>query len=273
MKVAAVQFFPEFGAMERNLARMSELVADVRADLYVLPELAVSGYLFESESEARTLAQAPDSSAFDGLAELAHERGAAIVVGFAELARDDLYNSSLLITPEGKRQVYRKIHLFYGEKDVFQPGDRPPEVHEAAGARLGLMICFDWIFPETARSLAVLGADILCHSANLVLPYCQDAMVTRCIENRVFAVTANRTGSEERAGKKLGFTGLSEIVTPAGQILVRAGEDSEEVIVATIDPSEARDKWVTPQNNIMTDRRTHLYRLGSQDPQGGATEE
>jgi predicted amidohydrolase len=125
-----------------------------------------------------------------------------------------------------------------------------------------MMICFDWIFPETARSLALAGADIICHPANLVLSYCQDAMITRCVENRVFAVTANRTGSESRAGATLRFTGLSEIVAPDGGVLARAGVEAEEVIVREIDPFEARDKAVTPQNDVLGDRRPDLYRLG-----------
>lgn len=262
MRVAAVQFAPVFGALTRNIARMEELVASERAGCYVLPELALSGYLFESADEARALGQAADDPAFDGLADLAREREAAIIVGFAEIAGDELFNASLLLTPDGRRIVYRKIHLFDDEKSIFSPGDRPPGVHEVGGVRLGLMICFDWIFPETARSLAVAGADILCHSANLVLPYCQDAMVTRAIENRVFAIVANRTGREERGNRRLEFTGLSEIVAPTGRVLVRAGRDTEEVVFADIEPSEARNKQVTPRNDIMADRRTHLYRLG-----------
>lgn len=262
MRIAAVQFGPEFGAMEQNIERMEQLVRQESADLYVLPELAVSGYLFESPAEARLMGQAPDSGAFDGLSVLASERDACIILGFAELSRDDLYNSALLLRPDGSRAVYRKIHLFHEEKNIFTPGDRAPEVHDVGGVRLGLMVCFDWIFPETARSLAVLGADILCHPSNLVLPYCQDAMVTRAIENRVFAVTCNRIGREERDGRELSFTGMSEIVTPMGEILVRAGKDSEEVVLAEIDPTEARNKHVTPQNDIMSDRRPHLYTLG-----------
>ena len=263
MRVAAVEFGPEFGAAKNNLATMEELVRSETAELYVLPELAVSGYLFESSEEARSLAQVPDAHEFDGLARLAGERGAAVIFGFAELSDEGLYNSSLLMTSDGRRIVYRKVHLFHDEKKLFLPGDRAPAVHDVSGVRLGPMICFDWIFPETARTLAVLGADILCHSANLVLPYCQEAMITRCIENRVFAITSNRTGREARAGKELSFTGMSEIVSTRGDILARAEREGNAVLVAEIDPSDARDKRVTPLNDIMSDRRPELYRLGS----------
>jgi len=86
-------------------------------------------------------------------------------------------------------------------------------------------------------------------------------MVTRCIENRVFAVTANRTGTEARAGLSLTFTGLSEVVSPRGAILTRGSSDREEVLVAEIDPVAARDKLVTPGNDLFRDRRPDLYRM------------
>jgi predicted amidohydrolase len=262
MRVAAVQFTPTFGDVRGNLERARELVAWRDADLYVLPELALSGYIFESRSEALSLAQDPGGGEFDRLAAAASKQNAAIVIGFAERSADTVYNSSLLLAPDGSRSVYRKIHLFADEKRIFEPGDCPPHVVEVAGKRLGMMICFDWIFPETARTLALLGADIICHPANLVLTYCQDAMVTRCLENKVFAITANRAGAEDRAGQSLTFTGQSEIVSPGGDILAKAGSDSEEVIVADIDPSRARVKTVTPVNDVLTDRRPGLYRLG-----------
>jgi predicted amidohydrolase len=193
-----------------------------------------------------------------------------VVVGFAERAGSTVFNSSLLIRPDGSRTTYRKIQLFWGEKDIFAPGDRPPAVVDAGGVRLGMMICFDWIFPEVARSLALQGADILCHPSNLVLPYCQEAMITRCIENKVFAITANRVGTEERGGRSLTFTGLSEIVGPTGDVLVRATRDREEVLVVEIDPGAAREKMVTPTNDVLADRRPELYVFEA--PAAGAEE-
>lgn len=262
MDVAVVQLRPKFGDIAANLERIVDLISSEDADLYVLPELALSGYLFESTDEALSLAQAPDAREFDAIAEVGRGKGAVVVVGFAERAGSDVFNSSLLITPDGGRAAYRKIQLFSAEKTIFRPGDRPPATVDANGVRLGMMICFDWIFPEIARSLAIQGADILCHPSNLVLPYCQAAMVTRCIENRVFAATANRIGTEERAGRSLTFTGLSEIVGPTGEILARASADREEVLVVEIDPHEAREKKITPTNDVLADRRPGLYTLG-----------
>jgi predicted amidohydrolase len=266
MKVAVVQHRPTFGDVAGNIARIVDLIASEDADLFVLPELALSGYLFVSPEEALSMSQTPDAPEFDEVADRGREKGAAVVVGFAECAPEGVYNSAMLLAPDGSRSVYRKIQLFWGEKEIFRPGDGPPVTVAVGGVRLGLMICFDWIFPEVARSLALQGADILCHPSNLVLPYCQDAMVTRCIENRVFAVTANRVGTEERAGKSLTFTGLSEIVAPSGDVLVRASGDREEVLVAEIEPSRAREKMVTPANDVLDDRRPELYTLDRSYP-------
>ena len=122
------------------------------------------------------------------------------------------------------------------------------------------MICFDWYYPEAARTLALKGAEIIAHPSNLVLPNCPDSMVTRCLENRVFSVTANRIGSEARGGKdRLTFIGLSEIVSPRGQILHRAPRDREEVTIVEIDPEEARQKTLNSYNDLLRDRRPAMY--------------
>jgi predicted amidohydrolase len=268
MRVGVLQFAPVFGDVRGNLEKVEAMIARERAELFVAPELALSGYTFESREEAAALAQDPAASQFDGLARLARAKGAAIILGFAERAGSLVFNSSVLIAPDGSRAVYRKIHLFDREKLFFVPGDRPPSIVEVAGVRIGMMICFDWIFPELARSLAIQGADILCHPANLVLPYCQDAMITRCIENRVFAATANRTGVEERAGQRLAFTGMSQIVAQNGRVLARASGDRDEVLLAEIAPWDAREKWVTPANHVLADRRPLLYTLGAVETPG-----
>jgi predicted amidohydrolase len=117
------------------------------------------------------------------------------------------------------------------------------------------MVCFDWYFPEAARTLMLKGARIIAHPSNLVLPYCPDAMVTRCIENRVFAVTANRVGAE----RGLRYIGLSEIVDPRGRILHRASATREETRVRDVDPGLAANKRVTEMNNLLTDRRPRSY--------------
>jgi len=262
MRAGVVQFQPEFGNIKGNMERVLSMVASHEADLFVLPELALSGYVFESREEALSLSQDPDGDEFRGVIAMAAEKKATIVLGFAERSDGGLYNSSMLVAPDGSTAIYRKVQLFCDEKRIFDPGDRSPSVVEVDGVRLGMMICFDWIFPEVARTLALKGADVLCHATNLVLPFCQDAMVTRCIENRVFAVTSNRVGTECRAGSKFTFTGRSQIVSPKGEILTRADTEGEGVFVVEIDHLLARDKAVTATNDIFGDRRPELYELG-----------
>lgn len=261
MKAGVFQFSPRFGDVRSNLDRITAAVAGTDAHLMVLPELCLSGYQFVSMDEVRALSEpVPDGPSVRALSDLARSRRMFIVAGLAERADGRIYNSAVLIGPEGWMGTYRKTHLFFEETLWFSPGDGGFQVWEADGVRLGLMVCLDWIFPEAARSLALAGADIICHPANLVLPYCPDAMVTRSIENRVFTLTANRTGSEFRGGKPaLRYIGKSQATGARGEILFRMGGDEEGVRVAEIDPLSARDKRVNEYNDLFGDRRPELY--------------
>jgi predicted amidohydrolase len=260
MKVAAVQFNPLFGDIERNISKAMELLSGVDSDLFVLPEFCFTGYTFQSRREAESLAENPaDGYSIARMKELARAKNCAVVFGFCERAREGLYNSAAFVSPIGEIRIYRKLHLFLNEKDWFLSGDRPPQVHEFRGCRLGVMICFDWIYPEVARTLALQGANVICHPANLVMPYCQAAMVTRCLENRVFSITANRIGEEVRGGFHNMFTGRSQIVSPKGNILFRASENKEEVCLADINYRESEDKAVNSKNNLWSDRRPEYY--------------
>ncbi|MDZ7370793.1 MAG: acyltransferase [candidate division KSB1 bacterium] len=262
MRVAFVQTDPVFGRVEENLSAAEELIRCTEADLYVLPELFSSGYLFCSHEEVLELAEPiPQGPTTRRLLDIAREKRGLIVGGLPERHDDRIYNSAVLVDERGVQAVYRKVHLFLEEKKWFSPGDRPFSTVTINGICLGLMICFDWFFPESVRSLALQGVQIICHPANLVLPYCQRAMVTRCLENRVFAVTANRVGCEERGGKRLTFTGGSQITAPNGDVLASAPADRPCVTAVDIDPSAAADKHVTPLNDLFADRRPECYRL------------
>jgi len=270
MKIGFVQFNPAFGEVEKNLSNASSLIEGVKADLLVMPELFNTGYLFTSRKEALDLAEeVPGGRTTEALARMAKKSGAHIVAGLAERDGDEIYNAAVLVAPGAHVATYRKIHLFFEEKLWFSPGDKKPAVYDIGHCRVGLMVCFDWFFPETTRILALQGADVICHSANLVLPYCQDAMITRCLENRVFAVTCNRTGSEERGGKKLVYTGRSQIVDPRGNVLYRAGRETDEVHVTELDVTTARDKQLNEHNNLFSDRRPRFYGALVQKLQGG----
>ena len=274
MKVGFFQFSPILGRKDENVEKAISSIRGVsakggitsgrKADLLVLPELFSTGYLFENEEELKRSAEIiPQGPTFSKLASLASEEKVNLVFGMAEKDGDKFFNSSVLLTPKGDFYVYRKLHLFDREKLWFSPGNKELEVFDIGEVKVGMMICFDWLFPEVARILALKGAQIICHPSNLVLHYCQNAMITRCVENRVFAITANRAGTEKIGEVKLSFTGNSQIVDPQGNVLIQADENQEGVWVTEIDPDIALDKKFTPNNHIFEDRRTEFYRKGN----------
>lgn len=263
MRVGFYQFDPEFGEVATNLDLVTAKLEQADADLIVLPELFASGYQFVSQEEAQQLAEpVPDGVTVRRLSELAKRRKMHLVAGLPERSGAYCYNSAVVVGPSGFLGCYRKTHLFYEETQFFTAGDSGFLVWDIGVAKIGVMICFDWYYPEAARTLALQGADILCHPSNLVLPNCPDSMPVRCLENRVFAVTCNRIGSEARGGKeRLTYIGQSEIVTPKGVIAHRAGRDREELTILDLDPAEARDKTLNRYNDLFRDRRVSLYTL------------
>jgi 5-aminopentanamidase len=261
MKIGAYQNNPEFGQVEKNvLLAVMELNA-VDADLVALPELFSTGYQFVSREEAFDLAEeVPGGATCMTLQDIAHSKKMHLVFGIVERDGNKVFNSAAVIGPDGFIGRYRKSHLFYEEKNIFDPGDTGFKVFDIGTARLGVMICFDWWFPEAARVLALQGADVICHPANLVLLGCHKAMVTRSFENGVFSITANRIGSEARGGKdRLVFTGESQILDNRGNLLAGMKKDNTGIVVADVDVIKARDKSITIMNDRFRDRRPELY--------------
>ncbi len=260
-RIAIVQFAPELAGRDANLTRLESMCRDIRADLIVLPELVTSGYVFDSRKELYPVAEAfTDGKSRHLFSRLAKQLNASIVYGFPELDDGEIYNSCALLNPDGTFGLYRKAHLFYREKLLFAPGNTGLVTCNAKdGVRIGLMICFDWQFPEVARILALEGAQIICHPANLVLPWCQQAMLTRSLENRVFTVTANRIGTESNSEMQMTFTGQSQVTGTKGELLLRLSPDKEEIGMVDIAPQSARDKSVTELNDAFRDRRPELY--------------
>jgi len=269
MRIGIVQTSPTFGERDRNVEEALRLLNGDHADLWVLPELFASGYQFADIGEARELAEpVPAGFTTQALVRHAAEKGCHIVAGLAEREGNRLYNSAVLVGPSGLRACYRKVHLFYREKLLFTPGNRSFPVVDIGIARIGLMICFDHLFPESARSLALQGADLIAHPANLVLPdLAQHTMAVRALENGVFTATANRIGTESRTDETLCYTGQSQIVGPDGVILHRMPSDAVGHFVIDIDVERARDKQITDHNDKLVDRRPDQYRL---EPQGGS---
>ncbi len=269
--VGFYQFCPVFGDKRANLQKIADAVEKIEADLLVLPELCTTGYLFTSPTEVFELAEPIPGPTTLFLESITRRKHLWLVLGMAE--RDEIskkcFNSAVLLGPDGLKAVYRKAHLFFEEKLYFAPGDTPFRVYDLGMARVGMLVCFDHFFPEATRALALQGAQIICHPSNLVLPgKGQQITRVRAMENRIFWVLANRSGTEERGGKKLSFTGASQIVAPTGEILAQAPPDEESVQIVQISPAEADDKRVTAMNDLFADRRPEMYesrRVGAHD--------
>lgn len=262
-KFGFVQLEVAFADRAANFAKVQKLLDPVSAnfDLLVLPELCFVGYDFINRDEVAGLAEpAERGPTADFLTQISRTHNAVVVAGYPEAGSDGrFYNSSMLVTPSGVISSYRKIHLFNRENDLFSPGDAPPRAVDTPAGRVGMMICFDWFFPEIARLLALDGAQVIAHPSNLVLPYCQRAMYTRSIENHVYTITANRIGTETRAGRELTFTGASQILNPDGETLGNAEIDTEELLLIDADISKADEKQINEHNDLLGSRRPEMY--------------
>ncbi len=264
MRVGFVQIRPKLGDVEfnvRHAIKMLRRAYKKEAELIVLPELFNTGYLYTEKKEIIKVAEeVPEGFTSRELMKASDEYSMCIVAGIAEKSGENVYNSAIIVNNGEFLGVYRKMHLFYLEKKIFKAGDLGFKVFDIGKAKIGVLICFDWIFPEATRVLALKGAEIICHSANLVLPYAQTAMLVRSIENRIYIITANRVGEEKKGDLHFRFTGLSQVTSPDMKVLVRASRTREEVRVVEIDLKMARDKKITELNDIFKDRRVNFYR-------------
>jgi len=262
MRIGFMQFAPVRKNVKINIENIKRELIRLKFDLIVLPELANSGYLYQSKSDLLPYSEPGDGTGefLSGLQDICKMMDVCIITGFSESSGKQVFNSSAAITKNGILSIYRKIHLFNTEKLLFSSGTTGFNVFEFKGVKIGMMICFDWIFPESARSLALQGCQVIAHPSNLVMPYCQAAMITRSIENGVFTVTANRIGVESLGNKTLDFTGKSQITNPGGKILASASKDKDQVVIVEIEPSIALNKKISEGNDLFLDRHSDLYK-------------
>lgn len=268
--IACLQFEPRFGDIAGNVDRtiaMIERAADQGAQIVVLPELANTGYIFRSRSEAFSLAEAvPDGPTSKAWAEVAARRGLIVVAGINEREGDQLFNSALIAGPSGILGVYRKLHLWGDENLWFEPGNLGVPVFATPYGRLGVAICYDGWFPEVFRLAAAQGADIVCVPTNWVPipgqmegrgPMANILHMAAAHSNSIVIACADRIGTER--GQP--FLGQSMIVGHTGwPIAGPASADTEEILMATLDPGAARRarNWNT-FNHPLRDRRTDVY--------------
>jgi predicted amidohydrolase len=265
VRVAVAQLEPKLGEKERNLeailARLEEAAA-AGAELLVLPECAIPGYMWDSVEEALPFAEEIPGPSTETLEEACRSLGMHGVCGLIERVGDVIHNAAVLVGPDGLVGTYRKTHLPYLGVDRFVVAGDELAVHETPIGRIGIEICYDLRFPEATRTLALRGADLIAHPTNFPMAArVQTELITvaRAAENRVFLLTANRVGKERWAE----FCGWSQIVDPYGRRLAEADGTEETLLVADVDVEQARDKdYVIPGDYelyLFGDRRPELY--------------
>lgn len=269
MKIAGVQMDVAIAEVDRNLSTMISHMRETTARgarLTVFPECALSGYCYGSLEEARPFAQTIPGPATERMREACAELGCYAIFGMLEIDGPKLFNAAVLVGPTGVIASYRKVHLPYLGIDMFTSfGDRPFAVHNAGELKIGMNICYDAAFPEAARALAILGADLI------VLPTnwppgaeCTAASVinARSIENAVYYMAVNRVGTE----RGFDFIGRSKISDPSGVTMAESKGTGEEILYAEIDPVKSRRKHIIRvpgkhEIDRLADRRPEMYGL------------
>jgi predicted amidohydrolase len=269
-RVAVVQMKPEIGQVESNRKKSVDFLnqaADKGANLIVLPELSNTGYVFDSKAEALELAENLEGSPTLQLwEEVCRTRNVHVVAGITEVDDGLLFNTAVVIGPEGTIGKFRKVHLWNKEKLIFEPGNLGFPVFNTSIGRISTVICYDGWFPESYRSCAIAGADIICVPTNWVpmegQPENAPAMATTLTQaaahtNSVYIAAADRVGIERGQA----FVGQSVIVSYNGTVLAGpASADEEEILFADVNLSKAKGSrnW-NEFNHPLADRRVDTY--------------
>jgi predicted amidohydrolase len=266
IRVAACQIDPTLGEVEANLDRIARAVGEAAAagaTFTVLPEAAVTGYAFASLSEALPVARKAEAISEHALLGLAQTHRMTIVCGTLDSDADEVFNTALVLLPDGRRYRYRKIHLpFLGVDRFATPGPDAPAVIESDGLRFGVLICYDLRFPEVARICALEGADLIALPTNwpVGVEFHPDLFApARAAENHCYVLAADRVGTERGTT----FMGRSLLVDYDGKVLAKAG-GGEELLTGEIDPAAARVTHVRRRPgehewDTIGDRRPGLY--------------
>lgn len=265
VRAAVVQMDIHLGQPILNKERILGYAESTPADLLVFPECANSGYSFTSREEAMPHADSVPGPFTDALLAVARQKGRTIAVGILEKDGAELRNTAVLVTPRGNLHIYRKTHLPYLGVDRFVvPGTRL-SLFETAFGSVGMIVCYEWRFPEVARTLSLQGADLLIGLSN----WPQGAIVTptlllpaRAAENHIWVVSANRVGIE----KDSEFIGKSTIIAPGGEVVASSQVRREDVVSEDLDLSLSKVKRFVrkPKEyeiDLFKDRRPNLYRV------------
>jgi predicted amidohydrolase len=278
VRVTAVQFAAEAAVFDpsrktNNINRLCSYIEKLGpdCDLLVFPELAVTGYIPmqgywpEKKIEFAKLAEDPsDSPTLARFQAAVDKAGCTCILGFPEKARPkyEAYNTAALIEPGQPMRFYRKVHMPAEENHYFIPGSRTT-VHTTVIGKIGIAICYDYIFPEIVRVLGVMGAEIivfiLCFpdSGNMK-SISEPIATTRALENQAHVVFCQSAGKLDFAGAPVTLAGNSFIVSSKGKVLARADTQDECVVNAVLTEKDLeRGASVFP---YFRDRRPEAYR-------------
>ena len=271
--IACVQMDVAIGDVEANrrgIVERMQAAAESGAELVIFPECALTGYCFDSLEEAAAFAETIDGRSSDAISEVCRETGAHAVVGFIEKDGPDFYNAAMLVGPDGVIGDYRKVHLpFLGVDRFLTPGDKQFRVFELPFGRIGINICYDASFPEAARALKLLGAELIILPTNWPTGAWRTAefiINARACENHVNFAAVNRCGVE----RGWDFIGRSKVVDFNGDTLGEASRQGEEMLIIEVDLQEAnKNKIVNVAGSYeidrLADRRPEFYRIVTEE--------
>lgn len=241
-----------------------------RARLVVFPEAALTGYVFESLDEAVAEAISATGPELVAIADVCRSADAWTIVGAIEREEDGVYNSAFLVGPDGIKGRYRKVHTLCLGVDRFARRGDEFKVWDLPIGRIGLNICYDATFPESSRTLKLLGAQLIVLPTNWpMLHMKQQQTQMRAYENHVNYLAVNRVG-EERGTV---FPGGSMAVGPGGELLAEAGAGPERIDVEFDMAASDRNRVVHAPGayefDYMADRRPDMYRPITDHAQSG----
>lgn len=257
LTVAQIQFSPELGNCSKNIKTIKSYLDSIdNVDLIILPELINTGYNFSCKEEAFELSNTRECVGYvDFLQDYSDSNNVHIVSGYMEKSGDELYNSSIFITPNAASGNYRKMHLFLNEQDIFKPGNLGLPTYDIKGYKFGMLICFDYLFTEIWRIMALKQVDFIVHPSNLITENAYITVPALALTNGYFIFTTNRTGTEG----DITFCGRSFACDNRGKVIKMLDSETNGVLFSKIDPSESRNKMITPRNHILKDRRIDNY--------------
>ncbi|MFW9802239.1 MAG: nitrilase-related carbon-nitrogen hydrolase [Candidatus Thorarchaeota archaeon] len=228
MRLGLAQMELKLGDVAYNVQKAKELLDDAkkeRVDVLVFPEMANSGYYFDTYEEVKRYSEKIPAGPFSKELVKWSRTGGLVVAGISEHAEDGLYNSAVMIAGGEHLGTYRKHHLYGPEKKWFLKGPIEPQVIKYDGLIFSVIICFEWNYPERVRTAAAKGAKLILHPVNSSTYRWRDAMKTIAVDNSVFAASANRVGKEG----DYTFSGESSIINPNGKIILKMNSHSHQV--------------------------------------------